>query len=401
MTGVYAIHNMISNKYYIGQARDIEYRWMQHRSRLKCNTHENKHLQDAYNKYGKDAFKYFVVEECDVSLLDDKEIMYIKQYDSYRNGYNQDEGGSGCKGYKHTEEEIMKMRFIQNPKAVLQLDKDLNVIAEWVSCSHAGKTLGFSIRQIKSCCNRVNRQKTVKGFYFVYKEEYESGTVDWGYYLNINESQPIRVSQYTLDMKLVKIWDSIYQACQANGFTRVQITRNCEFKSLTAYNFVWRFTDKYTQEQYEKDCATNFQPTRDNSSIRISQYDLHMNLIKIWDSLRSITLETGWSAGGIVNSCEHPERTSHNFVWRYTDCYTQEQYEKDLQTNFKETKSVVPIAVLQYTLGGEFIAKYASKQKAAKAVGLSPSTIHNRCTCSIDKSKDYIFRYETNNLISQ
>lgn len=324
MTGIYAIHNTSTNKYYIGQAGDIKYRWIQHKSRLKCGTHENRHLQASYDLYGADNFEYFVVEECSKQDLDAKERMYICEYDSYYNGYNQDQGGAGCKGYKHTEE-LMKMRLIQNPKAVLQLDMNLNIVAEWVSCSHAGKTLGFSIRQIKACCNRENRQKTTKGFYFVYKEEYENNSIDWDYYLNINEERPIKVSQY----------------------------------------------------------------------------DLNMNLVKVWDSLNSIKKETGWSAGTIINSCEHPNKTSHNFVWRYTDQYTPEQYERDLHTKFKTTKSVVPVAVFQYTLSGEFIKKYASKQKAAQEVGLSASTIYNRCVCPVEKSKDYIFRYETNNLISQ
>lgn len=401
MTGIYAIHNTSTNKYYIGQARDIKHRWAQHKSRLKCGTHENKHLQASYDLYGADNFEYFVVEECSKQDMDTKEQVYICEYDSYYNGYNQDQGGAGCKGYKHTEEELMKMRLIQNPKAVLQLDMNLNIVAEWASCSHAGKTLGFSIRQIKACCNRENRQKTTRGFYFVYKEEYENNSIDWDYYLNIHEDRPIRVSQYDLNMRLVKIWDSVYQACKVNGYTHVQITRNCEFKSKTAYNFIWRFTDMYTNEQYIKDCETIFEPTIDNTAVRISQYDLNMNLVKVWDSLNSIKKATGWSAGTIINSCERPNKTSHNFVWRYTDQYSPEQYERDLRTKFKTTKSVVPVAVLQYTLDGEFIKKYSSKQKAAQEVGLSASMIHNRCVCPVEKSKDYIFRYETNNLISQ
>ena len=104
MTGIYAIRNTFNNKYYIGQTKDIYQRWMQHRSRLKCGTHENCHLQSSYNKYGEDSFEYSVLEECSEDLLDDRERYYINQYDSYDNGYNLDQGGAGCPGYKHTEE---------------------------------------------------------------------------------------------------------------------------------------------------------------------------------------------------------------------------------------------------------------------------------------------------------
>ena len=398
MTGIYAIHNVANDKYYIGQAKDIHNRWIQHRSRLKCGTHENCHLQSAYNLYGKDSFEYLVLEECLEHQLNEKEQYYIEEYESYENGYNLDRGGAGCPGYKHTEEEIAKMRLIQNPKEVLQLDMNLNIVAEWVSCSHAGKTLGLSIRGIKAVCNRINRQKTIGGYYWIYKEEYENNTVDWDYYLNINESKPIRVSQYSLDMCLIKVWDSIYQICQECGYTASQITRNCRFDSKTAYNFIWRFTDSYTDEQYKKDCETEFKPTPNNSAIRISQYDLHMNLIRIWDSMRCITLECGWSSNGIRESCESLTKTSHDFVWRYTDKYTEENYQRDLQTIFLPTKKSEARPVLQYTLSGDFMQRYSSKNMASKATGISPKAIYDSCMGKVKKPKKFIFKFEDNSI---
>lgn len=400
MTGIYAIHNKVNDKYYIGQTKDIKNRWMQHRSRLKCETHENNHLQAAYNTYGADSFEYLVLEECSIDQLNAREQYYVEKYNAYNNGYNQDKGGAGCIGYKHTEEEIAKMRLIQNPKAVLQLDMNLNIMAEWVSCSHAGKTLGLSIRGIKAVCNRVNRQKTLGGYYWVYKEEYDNNIVDWDYYLNINESQPKRVNQYSLDMKLIKVWDSMYQVCKEYGYSESQIIRCCTFKSKTAYSFVWRFTDEYTDEQYALDCQTIFNPTPDNSAIRISQYDLNMKLVRIWDSMRSVTLETGWNSGGIRNSCENPTRTSHNFVWRYTDKYTEEDYRRDLSTTFAPTKSSVPIPIIQYTADGVFIAKYKSKQEASKNTGVSPGAILKCCKGEAKQTKGFVFKFD-NNSISQ
>ena len=77
MTGVYAIHNKINDKFYIGQSVNIAYRWKQHKNALKNSKHENKHLQSAYNKYGSEAFEYIVLCECSKELLDitEKEIV--------------------------------------------------------------------------------------------------------------------------------------------------------------------------------------------------------------------------------------------------------------------------------------------------------------------------------------
>lgn len=47
MIGIYAIHNKINGKFYIGQSVNIQYRWKQHKNALKSNKHENKHLQSA------------------------------------------------------------------------------------------------------------------------------------------------------------------------------------------------------------------------------------------------------------------------------------------------------------------------------------------------------------------
>lgn len=325
MTGIYAIHNIINNKYYIGQAGNIHNRWIQHKSRLKCQNHENKHLQASYNKYGKDAFQYFVIEECDVEFLDDKEMFYIQKYNSYKNGYNQDLGGSGCKGYKHTEEEILKMRMIQNPKAVLQIDMDLNIVGEWVSCSQAGKALGLSIRGIKAVANRANRQKTIGGYYWVYKEEYENNTVDWDYYLNINLCKPKRVSQYDLKMNLVKIWDSIYQAYITDGYSCSEISAVCNHKKgkKTYKGYVWRFTDEYTEDDYKKDCNTDFSKRPVVGAKTLYRYDLNLNLMCIYESLQDAVRKTGFSKSSIQACLYGKVNQSHNSIWSYDNLISQ------------------------------------------------------------------------------
>ena len=43
-------------------------------------------------------FNFEILEECDVNELDNKEIAYIKQFNSYFDGYNQTQGGSGSSG---------------------------------------------------------------------------------------------------------------------------------------------------------------------------------------------------------------------------------------------------------------------------------------------------------------
>lgn len=317
MTGIYMIRNKLNGKVYIGQTIDIDNRWMQHRSRLKCENHENKHLQSAYNLYGQDAFEYILLEECNKFELDEREKFYIEFYDSYDNGYNQDIGGKGCKGYKHSEEEILKMRKVQNPKTVLQLDMELNIINEWISCSHAGKTLKLSSRGIKACCERVNRQKTIGGYYWIYKDEYENNTVDWDYYLNINKSNPKRVVQFDLHMNFIKIWDSAYKAQTLGGYAMSEISAVCNHRKRTHKGFIWRFIDEYTKEEYLSDCNTDFTKRSAVCTKEILRYDLNGSLIDEYKSMTDVVNKTGFSRSSIQACLYGKQKTSHNSIWKY------------------------------------------------------------------------------------
>lgn len=98
MMGIYSIKNIINGKLYIGQSRDIDNRWFQHKNSLKNNTHRNIHLQNAYNKYGENAFAYNIIEVIlDEKELNSKEKIYIKhcQTNNIKYGYNLTEGGEG------------------------------------------------------------------------------------------------------------------------------------------------------------------------------------------------------------------------------------------------------------------------------------------------------------------
>ena len=71
--------------------------------------HGNIHLQHAWNKYGEDNFEFSIIEECDIELLDEREIFWIDKLKSYYklNGYNITLGGGGFR--KLTDDEINRI----------------------------------------------------------------------------------------------------------------------------------------------------------------------------------------------------------------------------------------------------------------------------------------------------
>lgn len=104
MTGIYGIHNLKNDKWYVGQAVDIESRWKQHRWALSNGYHYNRHLLRSWNKYSSDSFEFVILETCNQDQLNDREIYWIANLNSTEHGYNRSIGGKGGNGFKWTNE---------------------------------------------------------------------------------------------------------------------------------------------------------------------------------------------------------------------------------------------------------------------------------------------------------
>lgn len=106
--GVYLIRNIKNGKVYVGQTNNLKIRKQNHFADLKANIHHNKHLQNAWNKYGGKNFEFEVLEECSLDKLDEVEIYWIKYYESYnrRFGYNFELGGNNSPQTQETREKI-------------------------------------------------------------------------------------------------------------------------------------------------------------------------------------------------------------------------------------------------------------------------------------------------------
>lgn len=88
--GIYKLVNLIDNKLYVGSSINVESREYKHFWMLNRNIHDNIHLQNSFNKNGHNNFKFEIIEECDESLLIDRENYYINLYNSnnQKYGYN-------------------------------------------------------------------------------------------------------------------------------------------------------------------------------------------------------------------------------------------------------------------------------------------------------------------------
>src|SRR4030042_5640793 len=88
-SGIYTITNLVNGKMYIGSAVHIKRRFNTHLNSLRKGLHCNKHLQSAWDKYGKTSFVFKKLLICAKDMLIEYEQRAIDSYDVYKNGYNQ------------------------------------------------------------------------------------------------------------------------------------------------------------------------------------------------------------------------------------------------------------------------------------------------------------------------
>lgn len=140
---IYRIKNLQNNCVYIGQSVNPKHRFSEHKRLLKTNQHDNLYLQRAFNKYGKDCFKFEIVE-CllikDQSYLNKREEYWINKTPNLYNIHKTVEEifyprcnlYNGFKGRKHskkTKEVISKAvkewhRYNDNPNKGVSMSSE-------------------------------------------------------------------------------------------------------------------------------------------------------------------------------------------------------------------------------------------------------------------------------------
>ena len=85
MIGIYKITNQCNGKIYIGQSKNIEERWEEHKRKMQVR---NTQLYQAMRFFGIENFVFEIIKECSLDQLNEREQYYIHKYDSINKGYN-------------------------------------------------------------------------------------------------------------------------------------------------------------------------------------------------------------------------------------------------------------------------------------------------------------------------
>lgn len=196
-SGVYKIMNINTNNIYIGSSCNLHSRIIHHKNRLLKGVHGNKHLQNSYNKYGKENFIFEIIEYCDNII--EREQYYLDALNPY---YNILPNAFTCKGKVLSEEQKKKIGLgNSNIKRSKELKKRWSDI----------KKNNPNIEHYKMIVNKAKEVNCKK------------------------------VKQYDLNMNFIKEYNSLTEAALAINGDVSTITKVCKGKLNKHRNFIFRY----------------------------------------------------------------------------------------------------------------------------------------------------------------
>lgn len=174
---IYCIQNDINNKVYIGKTiYTIERRFKEHLKDAKNHRYISK-LHRAILKYGQEHFYPIILEECDDSLLNEKEKYYIQKYNSVYEGYNISFGGDG---ESQTDFNLIEQLFLKG--------HNITQISELTK--HTRKTISSRLKKagyvIPSTHNGFSPSNKGEGRHVIFENKEYSSITELAQYLKEN-----------------------------------------------------------------------------------------------------------------------------------------------------------------------------------------------------------------------
>lgn len=200
-SGIYRITNLVNNKSYIGSSCNLYNRLYEHFRYLRLNRHANSKLQAAYNKYGKENFKYEIITfgPCDYCFK-------IEQlcFDVYKPEYNfyLKAEMTNRKLSEETKKKIgikSRQKFLDNPNLKNVLKESRNKKQVW----NKGKTEVYSQETKEKMSNAAKKS---------YKNKLGNPDVRKKATCSSVETNRIPVGIYNKNGKLVQEFYSISEA---------------------------------------------------------------------------------------------------------------------------------------------------------------------------------------------
>lgn len=258
---VYKITNKITNKVYIGETLNtIEKRFYQHCKDAFNETYKNYYFYRSIRKHGIENFEITELQRVtniNRKLLKEQILLleenYIKEYDSFNNGYNSNSGGRHPLEISKETKELQSKRKKEDPKTKERLEharsfnnNEKKVIAynyntgdklkEFDSIKEAGEYYNIDrsgiVKVCKKLANFLGTTEDIKITWRYYDDSYEVP-----YILKVYNEEGVLLNKFITFTEAAKYYEIKYQET---------ITRCCEGKTkctgrTKGKKLIWRF----------------------------------------------------------------------------------------------------------------------------------------------------------------
>lgn len=375
---IYGHRCKITDKWYIGQSKysslDINKRWQDGRG-----YGPKTRFGQAIKKYGWKNFEHVILEECDNSLLNEKEIFWISFYNSYYSGYNCTYGGKNipedfcykvsvyCYQTKKTYSSIMEASIqtnfpynkiqrqiltghrLENDILFFSLENQKNEqipnVYKIPYTLHGNKNLicieeNKVYNSIIECATEKNinpqnlghackTHNSLKGLHFAFLEEYDETWKPAEPYNTLRRKQSSSLKKEVYCLQTNSFYDSASECSNKLGIPVRSISR-CAKKDgdlieTHGYNFCYK-EDWYEGWQPRAKKSTSYicsneTKERMQKNNRFSKKVRCIETNQIFNSAKEACRITGINDGSIRNCCNHKPHchTAGGYHWEYVD----------------------------------------------------------------------------------
>ena len=317
MASIYIIRNKINNKVYIGQTiQTLNIRFTAHKMASRI---EDSKFYRAMRKYGEENFYIELLETVAIESLNDREKYWIKQYDSYYNGYNSTFGGDGTIKYDYDQ----IYRVWQEGKNRQEIAKMFDITPDTVS------------KILKNCYNISDADIKKRGYESLMNNSVEFIIQKWKDGLTIHQitSQyggdsttikkilidygvtPEMIQKRNNENQMINSVENILKLWQ-QGLTITEISTYGGNKNTIKKVLI---ENGVTQEDILKrrnlHCNQNARP--------VVQLTLNDEYIQTYPSGRAATLALNKNSASINNCCHHKAKSAYGFHWLFLDEYNE------------------------------------------------------------------------------
>ena len=209
---IYLSTNKENNKNYIGATtKNLASRKQDHIQKSNAGTGHD--FQHAIWTYGKEAFNWTEIDTASgIAELAQKEKYYIKNYDSFRNGYNSDSGG----GFK---------------KPVYQYTLTGDLVNTFDCLQDAANAVNTSRKTISKTCLSVNQ--TFEGYLWSYRFQEP--------YRQIKKDKRFKeVIQLSINKEFLATFNSIAEASRITGIHKSSIAKCCRGERIITGGYIFK-----------------------------------------------------------------------------------------------------------------------------------------------------------------